>query len=474
MAKSSSIPGLAPASCSSVFVAGLVWLLLTHWSFLRLPYHWDELGYFVPAAHDLLTTGALVPHSTPPNVHPPLVMAYLAAAWKLFGFSPPVTRVAMLLIGAATLAATFLLARRLSDHRTALLATTLVAVSPPFVAQSMLAHLDLPATLGALLTIYFFLDQRWALCALAATALVLTKETGIVVPLVLAAFTNRRRFLLPPLLALAAWLLFLRASTGHWLGNAEFERYNVDQAVQIARVPFVLLRRLYQLAFANFHWIATLALFRSRRHPQGPLFAALIGAYLVLHSVLGGAILLRYLLPAMALFYIAAAIVLHRAAAVALVAGLAVCNWWNPPYPFGYEDNLAVVDFVRLQQQGALWLAAHYQDRIITTAWPLTDALSNPLGGYVDRALRVHPVENFQPESWQLVSGDGLDIVVLYSRAWEPQRGWQRWPPLAFLMNRFGYAPQVSREELLRRFSLRSLRRWDRRGQWLEVFERRP
>lgn len=473
MAKSSSIPGPAPASCSSVFVAALAWLLLTHWSFLRLPYHWDELGYFVPAAHDLLSTGALVPHSTPPNVHPPLVMAYLAAAWKVFGFSVPVTRVAMLLVAAATLAATFLLARRLSNHRTALLATALVAVSPPFVAQSMLAHLDLPATLWALLTVYFFLDKRWALCALAATALVLTKETGIVVPLVLAAFTNRRRFLLLPVLALAAWLVFLRASTGHWFGNAEFERYNVDQAVGLARVPLVLLRRLYQLGFANFHWIATVALLRSRRHSQGPLFAALIAAYLLLHSVLGGAILLRYLLPALALFYIAAAIVLHRAAAVVLLAGLAGCNWWNPPYPFGYEDNLAVTDFLQLQQQGAQWLAQHYRDRTITTAWPLTDALSNPLGGYVDRPLRVQPVENFQPESWQSVSPDKLDLVVLYSRSWEPQRGWQRWPPLAFLMNRyFGYTPQISRDELLSRFRLRSLRRWDRRGQWLEVFER--
>ena len=296
MAKSSSIPGLRAASCSSVFAASLVWLLLTHWSFLGLPYHWDELGYFVPAAYDLFTRGDLIPRSTPPNVHPPLVMAYVAAAWKLFGVSVPVTRLAMLLVAACTLAATFLLGRQLAGSRTALVTTALLAVSPPFVAQSMLVHLDLPAALWALLAIYFYLADRWAPCAVAATALALTKETGILIPLILAVFALASRrppwFLIPPLVALGAWLVFLHASTGFWLGNAEFERYNVDQAAQLTRIPLVFLRRIYQLAFANFHWIAVLALRRSGRIPHRGLLAALISGYLLLHSILGGAILL--------------------------------------------------------------------------------------------------------------------------------------------------------------------------------------
>src|SRR5881296_2204839 len=120
-----------PAAC---FAIGFLFLLATHRSFLDLPYHWDELGYFIPAAHDLLVSGALVPHSTLPNVHPPLLMAYLAAVWKLFGFAIPVTRVAMLAIGAATLTAAFVLASRLAGPRAAWTAVALMAVSPPFVA----------------------------------------------------------------------------------------------------------------------------------------------------------------------------------------------------------------------------------------------------------------------------------------------------------------------------------------------------
>ena len=56
-------------------------LLAMHAPYLQLPYFWDELGQFIPAALDILRDNAWVPHSTIPNVHPPAVMAYLALAW---------------------------------------------------------------------------------------------------------------------------------------------------------------------------------------------------------------------------------------------------------------------------------------------------------------------------------------------------------------------------------------------------------
>ena len=63
-------------------------LLALHAPLLRLPYFWDEAGYYVPAARDLLLTGSLIPHSTLSNAHPPLVMAYLALWWKLRASRP--------------------------------------------------------------------------------------------------------------------------------------------------------------------------------------------------------------------------------------------------------------------------------------------------------------------------------------------------------------------------------------------------
>src|ERR1700687_4557068 len=83
-------------------IFGALWLL--HLPLLRLPYFWDEAGYFIPAARDLLLTGDLIPHTTLSNAHPPLVMLWLALVWKLTGYSALATRTAMLLVAAAGLA----------------------------------------------------------------------------------------------------------------------------------------------------------------------------------------------------------------------------------------------------------------------------------------------------------------------------------------------------------------------------------
>src|ERR1700748_2156560 len=75
------------------WVFGLIFvsLIALHAPLLRLPYFWDEAGYYIPAARDLFS-GSLIPYSTPSNAHPPLVMAWLALAWKIFGQSQIVTR----------------------------------------------------------------------------------------------------------------------------------------------------------------------------------------------------------------------------------------------------------------------------------------------------------------------------------------------------------------------------------------------
>jgi hypothetical protein len=93
-----------------VFVFTFAALLALHAPLLHLPYFWDEAGYYVPAARDLLLTGSLIPHSGVSNAHPPLVMAYLALWWKLAGFAPLVTRTAMLLASSFALLGLFRLA----------------------------------------------------------------------------------------------------------------------------------------------------------------------------------------------------------------------------------------------------------------------------------------------------------------------------------------------------------------------------
>ena len=132
-------------SSGVVFAAIFAAIFLLHAPLLRLPYFWDEAGYYVPAARDLLLSGSVIPHSTPSNAHPPLVLAYLAGGWKLAGYSPSVTRTAMLLLAAFSLLGFFRLARTAANTSVAVASTLLTALYPVFFAQSSLAHVDLPA-----------------------------------------------------------------------------------------------------------------------------------------------------------------------------------------------------------------------------------------------------------------------------------------------------------------------------------------
>src|SRR5438270_1500548 len=101
---------------------------LTHLPLLRLLYFWDEAGYYIPAAYDIYKDWAFIPHSTISNAHPPLVMLYMALAWKIFGYSPLVTRCAMLLVSAFGLLGVFRLASEVANKKVAIASVICVAL----------------------------------------------------------------------------------------------------------------------------------------------------------------------------------------------------------------------------------------------------------------------------------------------------------------------------------------------------------
>src|SRR5580692_10752625 len=128
-----------------VFAVIFVFTFLLHLPLLQLPYFWDEAGYYVPAARDLLLTGSPIPHSTVSNAHPPLVLAWIALWWKLVGYAPLVTRTAMLVLAAFALLGVFRLAEHVANTKVAIASTLCTALYPVFFAQSSLAQVDLAA-----------------------------------------------------------------------------------------------------------------------------------------------------------------------------------------------------------------------------------------------------------------------------------------------------------------------------------------
>src|SRR5271157_6230786 len=99
--------------------ATFVALLLLHLKLLRLPFFWDEAGYYIPAALDFYRSWLLIPKTTLSVGHSPLVMVYLGLVWHLFGYSVWAARAAMTLVAAATVTSLYVLGRRVANREIA-------------------------------------------------------------------------------------------------------------------------------------------------------------------------------------------------------------------------------------------------------------------------------------------------------------------------------------------------------------------
>jgi 4-amino-4-deoxy-L-arabinose transferase-like glycosyltransferase len=479
-------------------------LILLHGPLLDIPFYWDEIGQFVPAALDLFRTGAWIPVSTVPNVHPPGVMAYLALVWSIFGYSIPATRLAMLLLAASGALVTFLLAIELARGAMgtpAFTAVALLCLSPLFFAQSMLAQLDMPAMCLSILALLLFLQDRIRASAIACTVLVLVKETGAVVPALFGCwilFENRRGgtkeraqalWFLLPFPGLLIWLMALHHTTGHWFGSAAFTAYNVREPLHPTRFLFALARRLYYLFIGTGHFIGTLALLWAlRRMPllkERPWRIAwsFVLVQLLVVSALGGAVLERYILPALPVVYIAFAIslraLLPRArhlTLLALVVCLIAANFLNPFYPFPFENNLAFVSFVGLEQSAANTVEQHAGafpgGGLVATAFPVADALRKPDFGFVQIPQKVIEISDFSRPEIEKLKARMPDMVVFYRRTWDPLHLLDH-PAVSRLFTRYyGYEPEMPPDQIAAALSMRVVRRWTRRGLSMSLLER--
>jgi len=293
-----------------------------------------------------------------------------------------------------------------------------------------------------------------------------------------------------PAIALAIWLLILARATGHPLGNPQFSAYNLGYNLHPVRLGVAILRRIYTLFLADFHWIGTAAILTAwwkRQIFSGPAWALvglLAAAHLATVTLLGGAVLERYLLPVFPLFYIAVAAGWSRwpkyprwAAQAAMTAGLVAGLYVQPPYPYPLENSLAMVDQVRLYQLAAGVVNGLKPELTVATAWPLSDALRRPEFGYVTRPRRVLECPDFRIGS--VLALPRPDVFVLYTRTLNPEHSLLNIPVVRQLWERFyGYEREIETVGAQKLFNGPALVRWERPaawgaptgGQWLEIY----
>ena len=472
-------PANKKTSLCALFPLFFLLILASHYTLLRLPYFWDEGGYYVPAALDFFRTGSLIPQSTVTNAHPPLPMILMAGWWKIFGFHILATRILVALVAATTLLAVFRFTRKLLSEKAAWATTVLTAIYPVWFAQSSLAHADIFAGAFTLWAVGLYFEDtnasqdgsragkshRFQITALFSLA-ALSKETAIITPLALAAYefwlairASRNQAvpktpaavhiksataLSTPVLPLLAWYAYHRFKTGFIFGNPEFLRYNATANLSAYRIFLCLYHRIIHLTLHMNMFVAVtcavaailMPVIATRARLSRPIITAIcviLAANVLEFSILGGALLTRYLLPMYPLVILICVAIWQRHmprlqwlwlaafTAIAFLAGI----WINPPYAFAPEDNLTYRDMIVVHQQAIDFLQAHYPEATVLTAWPAAAEISRTDLGYTRHPYKFVAVENFSLPQIQRAAADpsGYDTALIFSTKWAPPRG---------------------------------------------------
>jgi hypothetical protein len=300
--------------------------------------------------------------------------------------------------------------------------------------------------------------------------------------------------LLVPVIPLATWFAYHFGKTGFLFGNPEFLRYNVTATLNPLRIPIALALRIWQLfGYFGIYLLTLGGLLAMRRpalvvngeaHPrialwiQGSLLAVLI-AYMIFMSVVGGAILARYMLPVVPLVILVMVSTIWRRVrywrvvltliAVAFVAGL----FSNPPYGFAIEDNLAYRDYVMMHAEAGRFLTLRYPRARVLTAWPASDELSRPWLGYVTRGFPVVRVEDFTPAQIGVAAAarNQFDLALVFSTKYQPARPLlEDWTPWQKVKEKyFGYHRDSPPEEIAVQLGGRVVFQKNTDGQWVAV-----
>ena len=220
---------------------------------------------------------------------------------------------------------------------------------------------------------------------------------------------------------------------------------------------------------------------RASAIPTQLVFFVVIATYVVVLALIGGAVLARYMLTAVPLVIILAVSTLRRRfrywpAAVAIVAIAFVIAWfWNPPYGFSPEDNLAYRDYVdpargwRAIPRGSLSDGAR-SDRVAgvgRTCAALARICHAPGASRADRRFFIGRIAFGRRFPLPLRSRAGLlDQIRTAAPALER---WKVWTDLKRKF--FGYHRDLPPAAAAQILGGRIVFSEERKGQWIAVIE---
>lgn len=174
--------------------SGLLWHFLTLATvlffviikipFLNFPYFWDEAWVYAPASIMMHEQGpSLLPDVLPPDLSRghPLLFHFLGALWMgIFGSSFVAVHSYVLFLSVCLLVFLYFFMIKFFSAAAGFVAVCLLALQPPFLLQSGVFLPEIQLSFFILLVFFSFLNGNRLLYLVFSTALLMTKETGLV------------------------------------------------------------------------------------------------------------------------------------------------------------------------------------------------------------------------------------------------------------------------------------------------------
>ncbi|MGO8998825.1 MAG: ArnT family glycosyltransferase [Polyangiaceae bacterium] len=420
MVTKAAAPRAIDAAAIGAFV---VYSAVMWWPTRDLPYFWDSAGFIVVAARDMFRHGfwPLVPtHEF--YAHPPLFVALVAAAWRVFGESRVVAHAVVAPFLALAMSATYLLGVRAHGRLLGLAAASLFGATAVTLCELGQIYFDLPVAAIAASGLLAWVSRRPVLAGVLFAIAAWTKvPAGAVPPLLAVALLfdpSRRKDrwqwigLAIPVGATIAWFLYHYAVTGWWLTDSPEPLAGPSSGPSIVHRTIIILRIVllerYRWGLLVLAAVGGVILLRRRDRLASPYLAPLVAAFAGPLAVFTlSTFLTRYLLVVLPAYLVGTLLLARRALPTGVFAGAVVvllgafATTWHPRIPLtsDYEiepnQDLSYLDMIQIGRRAAAYVERKHGDAEIYGGFHAHYELAEPFQGYVTRPLDVRHCGSF-------------------------------------------------------------------------------
>jgi len=385
---------------------------------LSTPFHWDEMGAYIPPAHWLNETGLFraIPGFYPDVKffgHPTGLYFSLALVYRIFGESIQISHLFAMLFAFLGLLYTYRLGALVFDRTCGVIASLLLFASPLYFAQAGLVLGDMPITAFGLMSVYYALKGNLFKYLLCASYMVMLKETSIAIVaaiLVYLIITERKNpdfkkkallYLIPGFF-LFIFFVLQKIITGQFFCNPYFETnpaINLSVNEIVSQGQWVLCWTLIM----QHRWVLILGILFGFLMKKNKVWRKEILLFLLILSFFLGAFsviffMTRYILSVLPYLCIMCAgaigviLISKRQQAVftAAVIGLFCLNMNTHDKGYHcYDDNMQYLEMVDLHVEVCGYVEENFPLDRVLTIWPLVQALQEPYQGYVTKPINT-------------------------------------------------------------------------------------